>query len=159
MDNNQNSIQDLLDELFDLFEKGWVMPLSGGKTFVDTQEAKQILEEIREALPYEIEEAKKVLFEADQRINQARKEAEGIIKNAENMANQMVNETEVVRQAQAKANDLMMQGQNKFNEMRQASSFYVEDIMRRADESLSEIVAEVRQKRQEIKQSQQNGQM
>ena len=66
----------------------------------------------------------------------------------------MVSQDEIVRQAQQKANELIAQAQQKFKEMRKASSDYVEDLMRRADESLSENLAELRKTRQSIKTSQ-----
>ena len=39
-----------------------------------------------------------------------------------------------MRQAQAKANELIAQAQTKFKEMRKASNDYVDDLMRRTDE-------------------------
>ena len=69
-----------------------------------------------------------------------------------------MNQDEVVRQAQAKANDLIMQGQAKFKEMRKAANDYVDDIMRRSDEALAETLGELRKPRQNIKSTQRNGQ-
>ena len=43
----------------------------------------------------------------------------------------MVNQDEIVRQAQQKANELIAQAQQKFKEMRKASNDYVDDLMRR----------------------------
>ena len=58
MSNNQAAVEDLIDELYDVLEKGWSLPLSGGKSFIDTEEARQILDEIREAIPAEVRKAK-----------------------------------------------------------------------------------------------------
>ena len=82
-----------------------------------------------------------------------------IIRVAEEKAKAMVSQDEIVRQAQQKANELIAQAQQKFKEMRKASSDYVEDLMRRADESLSENLAELRKTRQSIKTSQRNSQL
>ena len=54
---------------------------------------------------------------------------------------------------------LIAQAQQKFKEMRKASNDYVDDLMRRADESLSENLAELRKTRQSIKTSQRNSQL
>ena len=51
---------------------------------------------------------------------------------AEEKAKAMVNQDEIVRQAQQKANELIAQAQQKFKEMRKASNDYVDDLMRRA---------------------------
>ena len=130
MSNNQATIEDLIDEMYDLLDKGWKMPLSAGKMFVDGEEVRQILDEIKEEIPSEVRKAKA-----------------------------MVNQDEIVRQAQQKANELIAQAQQKFKEMRKASNDYVDDLMRRADESLSENLAELRKTRQSIKASQRNSQI
>lgn len=156
--NNQATIEDLLDELYDILDKGWTMPLSGGKVFVDGEDIKQLLEEIRDVIPDEIREARSIVEERDQIISQAQHEADTIIRVADEKAKAMVNQDEIVRQAQAKANDLIMQGQNKFREMRKASNDYVDDIMRRTDEALAETLAELRKTRQNIKATQKTSQ-
>ena len=65
---------------------------------------------------------------------------------------------EIVRQAQAKANDIMAQAQVKYREMRKATSDYVEDLMRRTDESMTTALAELRKTRQSLKAAQQPAQ-
>lgn len=78
---------------------------------------------------------------------------------AEERAKSLVMQEEIVRLAQAKANEMLGQAQAKFKEMRKASNEYVDDLMRRTDESLSESLNELRKTRQNIKASQRNAQM
>ena len=155
MSNNQAAVEDLIDELYDVLEKGWTLPLSGGKSFIDSEEAKQILDEIREAIPAEVRKAKAIVADRAQIISEAQREAETIVRVAEEKAKTLVNQEEIVRQAQAKANDIMAQAHAKFREMRKASNDYVEDIMRRTDEAVSASLAELRKTRQSIKSTQQ----
>ena len=155
MSNNQAAVEDLIDELYDVLEKGWSLPLSGGKSFIDSEEAKQILDEIHEAIPAEVRKAKAIVADRAQIISEAQREAETIVRVAEEKAKTLVNQEEIVRQAQAKANDIMAQAQVKFREMRKASNDYVEDIMRRTDEAVSASLAELRKTRQSIKSTQQ----
>ena len=155
MSNNQAAVEDLIDELYDVLEKGWTLPLSGGKSFIDSEEAKQILDEIREAIPAEVRKAKAIVADRAQIISEALREAETIVRVAEEKAKTLVNQEEIVRQAQAKANDIMAQAQAKFREMRKASNDYVEDIMRRTDDAMSASLAELRKTRQSIKSTQQ----
>ena len=155
MSNNQAAVEDLIDELYDVLDKGWSLPLSGGKSFIDSEEAKQILDEIREAIPAEVRKAKAIVADRAQIISEAQREAETIVRVAEEKATTLVNQEEIVRQAQAKANDIMAQAQVKFREMRKASNDYVEDIMRRTDEAVSASLAELRKTRQSIKSTQQ----
>ena len=158
MSTNQAAVEDLIDELYDVLEKGWSLPLSGGKSFVDVEEAKQILDEIREAIPAEVRKAKAIVADRAQIISEAQREAETIIRVAEDKAKTLVNQEEVVRQAQARANDIMAQAQVKFRDMRNAANAYVDDIMRRTDDSMAAALAELRKTRQSIHATQQNQQ-
>ncbi len=159
MSNNQATIEDLIEEMYDVLDKGWKMPLSAGKVFVDGDELRQILDEIKEEIPTEVRKAKAIVADRGQIIEDAHREADTIIRVAQDKAQAMVEQDEVVRQAQQKANELLAQAQAKFKEMRKASADYVEDLMRRTDESLSENLAELRKTRQNIKNSQRNSQM
>ena len=51
MSNNQATIEDLIDEMYDLLYKGWKMPVSGSRIVVDGEEVRQILDEIIEEIP------------------------------------------------------------------------------------------------------------
>ena len=158
MSTNQAAVEDLIDELYDILEKSWSMPFSGGKAFVDVDEARQILDEIRESIPAEIRKAKAIVADRAQIISEAQREAEIIRRDAEEKAKILIGQEELVRQAQARANDIMAQAQVKFREMRQASNDYVEDIMRRAYDTMAASLAELRKTRQSIKATQQQNQ-
>ena len=141
MSNTQATVEDLIDELTDVLEKGWHLPFAGGKSFIDSEDAKQILDEIREAIPSEVRKAKAIVADRAQIISEAQREAETIVRVAEE---------EIVRQAQAKANDIMAQTQEKFRSMQKASNDYVEDLLRRTDDAMSANLAELRKTRQSI---------
>lgn len=159
MSNTQATIEDLIEEMYDVLEKGLKLPLTGGKVFVDGEELRQILDEIQEEIPAEVHKAKAIVADRAQIISEAQREAETIIRVAEEKQKALVNQDEVVRQAQAKANELIAQAQAKFKEMRKASNDYIDDLMRRTDDSLSESLAELRKTRQNIKSSQRGSQI
>ena len=150
MSNTQATVEDLIDELTDVLEKGWHLPFAGGKSFIDSEDAKQILDEIREAIPSEVRKAKAIVADRAQIVSEAQREAETIVRVAEEKAKALVNQEEIVRQAQAKANDIMAQTQEKFRSMQKASNDYVEDLLRRTDDAMSANLAELRKTRQSI---------
>ena len=157
MSENLN-VEELIDELYDMVEKAWNLPLSRGRAMLDVEEVKEILDEIREALPQEIRQAKAIVADRSQIISDARREAETIVRVAEERARTLVNQDEIVKQAQQKANELLAQSQARFREMRKASNDYIDDLMRRTDEGLAANLAELRKTRQNIKASQRSGQ-
>jgi cell division septum initiation protein DivIVA len=155
MSTNQAAIEDLIDELYDILEKGWSLPFSSGKCFIDVEEVKQILDEIREAIPTEIRKAKAIVADRVQIINEANNEAEAIRREADEKAKIMTGQEEVVRRAKAEADDIRADAKAKSMEMITAARAYVDDMMRRSDESLATALAELRKTRQSIQAKQQ----
>lgn len=158
MSNNQATIEDLIEELYDVVEKGWRFPMSNGKVMVDGEEIRAILDEIKDEIPAEIQKARAIVADRQHILAEANREAETAIRVAEEKQKALVNQDEIVKQAQLKANELISQAQDKFKEMRKASNDYIDDLMRRTDEALSENLAELRRTRQNIKSTQRGGQ-
>ena len=156
--NEKMNVEELLDELYDMVEKAWNFPLSRGRAMLDVEEVKEILEEIRDAMPQEIRQAKAIVADRTQIISDAKREAETIVRVAEECARAMVNQDEIVKQAQQKANEMLAQAQTRFRKMQKACNVYIDDLMQRTDEGLTANLAELRKTRQEIKASLRSGQ-
>ena len=156
--NEKMNVEELLDELYDMVEKAWNFPLSRGRAMLDVEEVKEILEEIRDAMPQEIRQAKAIVADRTQIISDAKREAETIVRVAEERARAMVNQDEIVKQAQQKANEMLAQAQTRFRKMQKACNVYIDDLMQRTDEGLTADNAELRKPRQKIKASLRSGQ-
>ena len=161
MDEQMNNeamatVEEMLDELYVMLEKAWSLPLSGGRTVIDAGEFRQVLDDIRDAMPGEFSEAKAIVDDRSKIIASARREADSIVRNAEERARAILNQDDLVRQAQLKAQEIMNQAQVKVREMKKASNDYVDDLMKRTDEALSESLSELRKTRQSIKSGQKN---
>ena len=126
--------EQLIDKLEDLVDQAWSLPLSGGRSVLDADKVRDILEDLRDSLPQEIRQAKAIVADRSQIINDAKREAETVVRVAEERAKKMINQHEIVKQAQARANDLLTQSQAKAREMRRAANDYVDDLMKRTDE-------------------------
>lgn len=151
------SVEQVIDQLDELLENAISLPLSNGKVLLDADKVRHLLEDIRLNLPKDIRQAERIVADRTQIIADARKEAESIVRVAEERARTMVAKDEIVRQAQEKANDLMTQTKAKTVEVRKAANEYVDDLMQRADESVSLALSELRKARQNIKASQRLG--
>ena len=81
----------------------------------------------------------------------ARREAEGIIKKAEDRARALVDQQEIVRIARTRSSELMANAENKSRELRRVASDYVDDILRRSEESLAAALNEVRGSRSQFR--------
>lgn len=145
------SIESLVDELDDMIEEAWTLPLSGGKSVLDADKVKRILEDIRLSFPKEIRQAKAIAADRNNIIDDAKNEAERIIRSAEEKAKAIVNKDEIVKEANAKANSMVIDAQKKSKEIIKAANDYVDDLMAKTDMILSENLTEVRKARKSIK--------
>ena len=69
----------------------------------------------------------------------------------------MLNQNEIVREAQVKAREIVEDARQKSTEIRRATNVYVDSIMKRAEETLSSQLAEVKKTRAGIANSQKGG--
>lgn len=92
------NVSSLLDELDEMIDSAWNMPLSGGKALVDAERVREIVDKIRSSLPQEIRQAKAIVSDRSQIIADAKREAETVVRVAES-GRVMVNQDEIVRQA------------------------------------------------------------
>ena len=71
--------EEILNALEDLVENSWTLPMSGGRTVVDSAQILEFVKEMRLNLPEEIKRSKRIIKERDEIIARARTESEGII--------------------------------------------------------------------------------
>ena len=130
------NVEEILEQLDDLLDTAWAMPLSGGKVVVDGERVRELLESVRAHLPSEIRQARAIVNDRAEIIDTAKKEAEDIIRNAEERRNQILSREEIVIQAQ---------------EMRRSAQEYTDDLLRRTEEILAQQVSSVRQARASLR--------
>lgn len=145
------SIEELLDQIDEMVEKAWGLPLSGGKCLVEADRLRDIVDAIRGNMPSEIRQARNIVQDRAQIVEDAKKEAEGIIHKAEERARALVMQEEIVKQAQQKASEILMQTQQRCREMRKGAQEFTEDLLKRTEESLVHHTAEIHQARQALR--------
>ncbi|MBQ9993448.1 MAG: ATPase [Clostridia bacterium] len=145
------SIEELLEEMDEIFDKATVLPLSGGKAMVNADRVRELIDDIRLHLPQEIRQARAVAAERNDIIADARKEAESITRKAEDRARNMVAQEEIVRRATIQANEMIAQAQTKAREIRRGATDYAENMMRTTEDIISQKLTELRQARQNLR--------
>ena len=149
------TIEDILEQFDDMLDTAWAMPLSGGKIMIDGDRARELVESIRGHLPSEIRQARAIVNDRADIVDTAKKEAEAIIRNAEERRNQILSHEEIVVQAQEKANEIHAQTQKRARDMRRSAQEYTDDILRRTEETLAQQVGQVRQARMSLRNNKQ----
>ena len=142
MERLDKRVEDLILELQDMVNGAKAMPLSRDKkVIISGDRIFDILDEIEDSL----------LDRAI--INEAKRNAEEIIRQAEERRRIMVSQNEITLAAEAKAKDIISDAKKKAADMHKAANGYVEDIMRRTDESISSYAQEIKKARQSLKSS------
>ena len=136
MDNND--ILELLDILYGMITEAWSVPLGNDKCIIEREKAIEIINEIKANLPTSLAESKRLVSARDEFIGNAKREAEALRKSAEERAKTLVEEQEVIRIARARSADMISSAEAKSNELRRLASEYVDDLMKKAEQSLTE---------------------
>jgi len=145
------NIEEILDMLDDVMDRSWSLPLTNGRTIVDDEKVRDLLNDIRLNLPSEMKQAKAIVADRAEILANARREAESVVRKAEDRARTMIAQETVVKQAQQKANEILAQANQKSKELRTASQEYSDDLLRQTEETLSKLLSDVRATRQMIR--------
>lgn len=143
--DNSNDILELLDILYGMVNEAWGVPLGNDKCIIEREKAIEIIDDIKAALPASISESKRLVSARDEFIGNAKREAESLRKNAEDQAAKLVDEQEVVRVAKQRSAQMISDAEKKTNELRRVASEYIDEMMRKAEESLNSALTTVRQ--------------
>ena len=141
------SIENLINEMEDMLENSWGLPMSGGRVVLNSKDIRKILEDIRLSLPQEMVQAQKIINERNRIIEGAKTEAETMIKVSEEKIKVMVSQSEIVKAAQAEADSILNDAKTKAQELKKSSNEYVQEIMRNLDDSVTQSLVEIRKAR------------
>lgn len=147
------NIDELLDLLDETLEEAPSLPLTGGKKVLDADKVRDLLDDIRMALPGEIKQAKAIVNDRRDIVETAKREADGIIKKAEDRARALVEQEEIVKAAQQRAAEMLTAAQGQAREMRTTVTDYCENMLRQTEETLARSAAEVKNVRQTLRQN------
>ena len=139
-----SGIEEILTTLYEMVQDAWSLPLGADKCVLERDKVLDLLDEISNQLPGELKQAKTIVESRNDVITNAKREAESIRRAAEEKARALVEEQEIVRIARARSSELVANAESKSKELRRVASDYVDDILRRSEESLAAALSQVR---------------
>lgn len=128
--------EEILNALEDLVENSWTLPMSGGRTVVDSAQILEFVKEMRLNLPEEIKRSKRIMKERDDIIARARVESDAILTAAQNQAKKLISQEEIYKNAQVKANEVVANAQSAAKELRAATLDYCDNVLKKTEETL-----------------------
>ena len=139
----------ILDKLDTYVSECSRLPLVG-RLLVDEDEVYNLIDDLRAALPQELEQAKWLLKERDRILLEARKEADEIVRDAQGQIAALASESAIAKEARIQAEDLMVKAKDVAREINSGARQYADSLMQRVEDVLSEVQSIVRQGRIEL---------
>ena len=144
---NDRNIEDIIGALYDMVQDARSMPLAADKCILERDRVLDILDEIIAQLPAELKQSRTIVESRNELINQARREAESILRQAQEQAQQMLTKEAIYKEAKQKSDELVGQTQDRINLLRKAGNEYMEESLRRTEETISQALHEVQDTR------------
>ena len=145
---SNNSTEDIIGTLYDMVQDARSMPLAADKCILERDKVLDLLDEIISQLPAEIKQSRTIVESRNELISQARREAEGILRKANDQANELISKEEIYKEAKKRSEELVAQTQERINQIRKAGNEYMEESLRRTEETISQALHEVQDRRQ-----------
>ncbi len=147
---NEQNIEQIISALYDMVQEARGLPLGADKCIVERDKVLDMLDEILSLLPVELKQARTIVESRNELIGQARREAENLIRQAQEKSSELVAEEAIYQEAKRQCQELVLQTQTRMSELRKASNDYMDDALRRTEESIALSLEDVRNTRQKF---------
>ena len=138
------TIDDLLDSMDETLEDATTLPFMGGKRVVDAEKIREIIDDIRLNMPAEIRQAKNVVKDRNELIAKAKKEADDLIAQAQKRADALLDENLLLKAAQKKAAEILLEAQEESNQLYLHMNHYCESILKETENFMAENLSQVK---------------
>ncbi len=143
-------VDELISSLYEMVQDAWGLPLGADKCVIERDKILDVLDEISNQLPGEFKQAKTITDSRNEIITNARKDAENIRRQAEERARQLISRDEVYLEAVRQSNELLRNTEAQNKELRSATIEFVDDALRRCEDSIAQALSAIRQTRQQF---------
>ena len=111
-----NSVLDQLDQLEEIVLDGSRIPFSGGR-LVNEQDAIEVMDAVREALPGQLAQAEELIRKKEEFITQARQQADEMVSQARQQREQLISSQSVRQEAERQVAELRDQARQQCEQM------------------------------------------
>jgi vacuolar-type H+-ATPase subunit H len=136
-------IQLLLDRLEALLVESRPVPFTSS-VIIDRDRCFDLINQMRVSIPEEVKKAKRMQQERDRIIAQANEEADRIIRLARDQGNALIQDHDIIKQADHKAQIVLERAQREAQEIRYGADDYALDVLRKLEDHLAEQLITVR---------------
>ena len=137
MEKMDVNIIELLEYLQDLVENSPKVPMSG-KVMIDKKELIEVLDQIINYMPDQFKKAEWVMNERERILNEAKKEYDSVRKETITMMKQNVENHDIVKEAKARAQEIITSAQRDAKAIRLGSRDYSDEILTQLDKEIED---------------------
>ncbi|HAG12541.1 MAG TPA: vacuolar-type H+-ATPase subunit H [Ruminococcus sp.] len=142
------SVFDVLDEMDDMLDNAKAFPLAAHKIVIDGDRLRELVNDIRLAMPKEMKRAQTIDYDCDRIMKEAQANAESIIHNAEERAKGMIAENAIVDEAKRRAHEILTKTKAKCEETKDATASYVLQSLTATEAKLNTLLADLRKEKE-----------
>ncbi len=128
-------IQFLVERLEALVVNARKLPMTS-QIILEQATVLDFIDQLRVAIPEEVRQARRINQESDRVLGKAREEAEQIIGAAQEQAALLLQDQAILREAEAKANEMLDRAQTKSDETMGGADQYAADVLVRLESDL-----------------------
>jgi cell division septum initiation protein DivIVA len=128
-------IQFLVERLEALVVNARKLPMTS-QIILEQATVLDLIDQLRVAIPEEVRQARRINQESDRVLGKAREEAEQIIGAAQEQAALLLQDQSILREAEAKANEMLARAQTKSDETMGGADQYAADVLVRLESDL-----------------------
>ena len=150
MREDMEHIRGVLDEMEAFVEDASRVPMRKGRSVVDRADLLAMLDELRGALPPELEEAEALRRECAATVTAAEEEARRIVEDAHERAEAKVLDTELYRRSQRRAAESVERAERYAREIRGGSDVYQDRVLGQLEGWFEDSLVSVGESRQEL---------
>lgn len=136
-------MQFLVERLETLVVNARKLPMTNN-TVLDQAALLDLIDQLRVAIPEEVRQARRINQETDRVIAHAREEAERIIGAAQEQAALLLQDSSILRDAEARAEDITLRAQQRAEETMRGADQYAADVLLRLEGDLDKTLSIVK---------------
>lgn len=133
----------LVDRLETLLNESWRLPFTSN-VVIQEDAFLDIIDQMRISIPEEVKHAKRISAERERLLEQAQEEADRIVGLAQEQVGSLADEHEIVKSAQAQADEIIVHAHRSAESIRAEADGYVMEVLSGLEEQLMRQLTTVR---------------
>lgn len=131
-----------VERLEGMLANGKKLPLTSS-VIVDQAGALELIDELRHAIPEEVQSARRINAEGERILERANEEAGEVILRAREQAAQLIDEQGLTEAAELESQRIVAEATTEANEVRRGADEYAADVLLRLEAEVSRVLGQI----------------